>query len=630
MRALPPIFPLEIQPIPFHDPGPPILTNPQIASPSSGQNSPPPSILPVSPPVTPFPEIEDLTNRLQAVTSADEIPPILNELVFETAKLPANDVHIPVNLFTDLALSLTTILSDLGAEGLLAVVRITRGIAEFLQRLISPVFRLPPIQVPMHKQSGGSPPIRKPSPRIVSVSFRVSRSSVPHKFNGFDSPEGVVLNHFDVLFTRALYVLACHPDLSDDAGELQLQRLVSCLHHPSFAGPAKLLGAAALVQLSGKPGIRGALFQMTEFRQLFTLLRTPGDCEPTTCPFICQLVALFRRLADDSEFPRVFAIDEVGAGLVQAIRVAATYRTVVLNAVSYLLIFAQNRAVVQRVIVEFGDEVLVALALQMLSMSRASSDAIVAVCSWFGGLVEKHEQLAAVAATIVDPLDISVCTEFLSVKMDRLVVRSLLHLIAAFSVSQACAEALSKRKEISSLFAKPAVIADAELCTGLLNVVERFTFYDHSYAPEKLMKAIPVLLKSSERSVRKAALHIICQIASPDHPRLLQDGIPGLVMGFIADTDATMCYLGLRVISRLIGAFHREQDFFAEFQGKQRILELARRHNLSHAVVSALTALVDTCGEFTRDELDEIEMALRGFDGLGASKPVVEPVDSWL
>jgi hypothetical protein len=231
---------------------------------------------------------------------------------------------------------------------------------------------------------------------------------------------------------------------------------------------------------------------------------------------------------------------------------------------------------------------------------------------------------------INDPLDISVCAEFLSPKTDRVVLRSVLHLIAALSGNQRCAAIFAGRKEVSSLFAKREVVADTGGCGVLLNVIERFTFYDQRYAPEKFVSAMPGLLKSPERAVQRSVLHIVCQIAIPDHAFLLRDGIPQLVIEFAASADATICYLALRGIGQLIVAFQLENNFFGKFQGKERILELVRGQTLCRAVVSALSALVQRCLEFTEKERAQIGTAIRGLDGLGNAKPVTEPIDALL
>jgi hypothetical protein len=335
---------------------------------------------------------------------------------------------------------------------------------------------------------------------------------------------------------------------------------------------------------------------------------------------LCQLVALFRRLKDDPAFPQFFAVDEVAASLVQAMRVAATYQTVVLNVFSYLLMCAADRAVIQRVFAEFGDELLLALSLQMLSMSRACSDTVMAICGWLGGLIDGHEQLAAVAATIVDPLDITVCVEFLSPKTEKEVLRAVLHLVAALAGNRACTNILKGRREVSSLFAKGTVMADPEVCAALLNVVERFTFYDSGYAPEKLVRAIPGILKKSDLSLTRSVLYIVCQITTPEHVFLMNDGIPGLLVNFVTDGDPAVSWLAIHAVTQMLAVFNAEGLFMTELHGREKVLELARRQNLGRAVVNALLGLIRECQGFTEDERAQIGAALRAYDGSATVK----------
>jgi hypothetical protein len=333
-------------------------------------------------------------------------------------------------------------------------------------------------------------------------------------------------------------------------------------------------------------------------------------------------------LADDALFTQAFPIDEVAAALVQAIRVAPTYQCVVVNVFSYLLLFVQNRSVVLRVFSEFGEQLVLVLALQILSMTRTSAEAVTTICAWLAALVDKYERLAAVAAAIDDPLDIAVCAEFLSPKADRLVLRAVLRLIAALAANQTCAAIFSARREFTSLFGKPAVMADAEICRALLNVTERFTFHDPTCVPEKLVSAIPALLQS-DIGVQRSVLRILCQTAIPEHLFLIGETIPEIVAGFMESADSTLCWLAIRTITQFIAVFHIDAAFFRELRGKERVFELLGRQQLCRAVLIALAGLLQICPRFGDDDRLEIVTLIRQFEGFAAVKHLADLVDAW-
>jgi hypothetical protein len=491
--------------------------------------------------------------------------------------------------------------------------RISRGISEFLQRLLSPVTRHPCIQIPIHKTtSSRAPNVSKAATRIVAIPLRVVKiSRLPtHKaIDQCDSPEELLLHQYELLFSQSIFAIASCPSLLDQSviDEGLLPHVVALLRHPLFPAPAKAVSASALVQFAKRPLLRTFLFQIDEFRQLFTLLRTPGNAD-----FICQIVALFRLLTEDPHFATFFAVDEVATALVQAMRVAPTYQAVVLNVFSYLLIFGQNREVVLAVFTEFGEEIMVVLALQTLSMSRSSSDVVLTICGWLAGLVEKHERLGAVAATIVDPLDISVCAECLSLKRDRVVIRSVLSLIAALAGNATCAAILAGRKEVWSLFGKADVLADGDVCAALLNVVERFTFHNPDFVPENLGRRLPIIMESSNLVIQRSVLRIVWQITTPEHAFLLSDGIAAAVVNFLEHTDTVVCWEALQTIRKFLVVFHLEGTFFAEFHGKEKINEILSRENIARILVIAISELVEVCQEFGAEERASIAVAIRG------------------
>jgi hypothetical protein len=299
------------------------------------------------------------------------------------------------------------------------------------------------------------------------------------------------------------------------------------------------------------------------------------------------------------------------------------------NVYTYLLRFGGNRAVVIRLFSEFGERLTVALALQVLSMSRLSAEPVVAVCAWLAGLVERYERLAAAAAKIVDPLDVSVCAEFLSPRTDRNVLRAVLRLIAALAGNQTCAAIFAARKEVPSLFAKTALLADAGVAAGLMNVVERFTFHNPRYAPEKMVKALPIVLRADELEVQRSALRVVCQIVMPEHGFLLDDGIPERVAGFVESTDPTVCWLAIRTMTQLVTTFGIEGVFFVELRGKERLFEVVRRKELCRAVLIALAALLQLCQRLSDDEKAEVVMEIQKFEGFDGVKHLASLVDAW-
>jgi hypothetical protein len=517
----------------------------------------------------------------------------------ELAKLNAVQ-PLPADFLGDLLADLDAIGAEISVTNLLATIRIARKVLELLRAV-----RLPSLKTAGDVAAPLPPAMRRqPSPAVGAGAARPA------------AVEGkTLLQCAEDLLAKLLFLLVAKGAAVDqvviDQGFLPL--LLNCLLEEGTPS-GKLFAAHALLCCLERDGLRDFVARLPGLSGIVRFLGDDGD--DGMVPLFVDVVALLRSLADSPEFPERFAIDEVAVGLVNAVRVVPTYETVVLNVFSFLQLFSGQKGFMHRLFSEFGEPLIIVLALQVLGMSRSSSDALICVADWLSSVLERFEWLASLGSKIVEPVDISLCVEFLSVNSDPQVLKSVLHLIAVFCGDLNCVARFCCFREFVSLFSKPVVIDNPPVCAQLLNVIERFTFYNQNYCPNKLVWAFPRLLKSSDVLLLGSTLRIIRQITAPGREFLMSDLVPQLVVAQVANDDPTVSWLALRTVQQFLSLFGGvAAAAWEDAGGKARLFALLEKETLCSAQLMALAGLIPMLSGFTPEEKVALVQLIKQFEG---------------
>jgi hypothetical protein len=352
----------------------------------------------------------------------------------------------PADFLSELVGALDAISEEISVMNRLATIRIARKALELLQS----------VRLPALKAAGDA----APSPRAVR---RRASPSVVGGGSPVTQVEGKTsLQCAEDLLAKLLFLLVAQGAAVDqlvlDQGFLPLL-LNSLLEEGTSSG--KLFAAEGLLCCLEREGLRNFVVKLPRLPEIVQILN--DDRDDSRVPLVVGVVALLRLLAEFPEFPERFVVEDVAIGLVNAVRVFPTYETVVLNVFSFLQLFSGQKGFMHRLFAEFGEGLILVLALQVLGMSKNSPDASICVADWLSTVLKRFDRLTALSSTIVEPVDISLCVEFLGVNADPLVLKSLLHLIAIFCGDRHCVTRFCCYKEFVSLFSKPVVAENPEV-----------------------------------------------------------------------------------------------------------------------------------------------------------------------
>jgi hypothetical protein len=619
LRVIPVLIQVPAHLIPCSDPGPPPL--PPLRAAPAGRPSTLPINLAPGPPHEPqeFADLDAACAQLHRAQPEDQHA-ILTNIERESMRLSDVPMHVPLpnNLLVDLEASLGRLADLLPEADILIAVRIVRTVLSFLRRSSLPLLRGSGLLIRTPKAAFRRPPSAKqPGARPSSISVRSS-----NRFDGSCQEESL-LQTFENLHLRLLYLFACQAvDVDQDFAS---HALTGLLEMGTVTG--KVFAAAALFRLCLREDLRRMILNLPAVMDVLRFLRDLDDTAFT--PLSVQLVGLLRLLADSPEFHDRFSVEEVSILLIQTLRVVPTYQTVVLNVYSFLALPPAQK-VLPALFQEFGEKLIIILSLQILGMSRADSSVPICICDWLSAVIKRFEHVSFIASEISEPVDISICAEFLNPNSAPPVLKSVLHLIGGFSLNSICARILAQRREFASLLAKPSIVEDVDTCRLLLNVVERFTFHNQHYCPSKLVAALPSLLRAADVGILRCAVRIVHHIVNEKHSFLVDLGVPDLVVPLIASDDLVLSWLALRTIGQLALAFGEQvRDCWERMGGKQRVFEALEKPAMCRAQVIALVALIQMFPQFDREERARFRELVGQFEGYEAVKQLNDFIKGW-
>jgi hypothetical protein len=627
LRVAPALLELHVPPQLVTDPGPPThVLSRKNPAPRDRASAIPPSVSILSP-RSDVPAYMEACFELFRAQTEDQHRSALFTLEREVNKMNSHDFSDPAvaSLFLDLEDELYRLVDDFPVNLLLTAIRIIRFLLPHLPSTAPSIPRISSV-----KAAAVVKPVlpglkRLSMPRKSSMILSQARSPLLPQSAHPPSPlPSGNRQTYKNLLGKSLFLLTQKVTAVEQVfdGQSCIPVILDVLFSDAPLS-GRIFACAALVQCASRPGVRATLFKSPSILDLLLLFQMEDEDDTPVGQLFVQLIALLRILADDPSFS-IFPIEEVCDCLIRTVRVFPTYHSLVINTFAFLMLFRNVKNLYEHILGEFTEQVILVLSLQILSMSRTAPPVVAVICGWLADLVERTDALASVAARIFDPLDISVCAEFLGAQNEPAVLVPILHLIACFALDQGCATLFSSRKEIPALFARQAVCENAVVMEQLMNVVERITFHLPGYAPPKLVYAIPNILASPDPLVVQMGLRVLCQIATPDKMFLLENQIPERVIGLMDAQDPKICWLAVRGSCHLMQIFEEVKVRFAESGGRQRILQILRREEVCRAVLTALVGLMTVCGQWSEEERAEIAELIRGFEGYESVKQLVE------